>query len=148
MFNDLNLMKPQAWLDWQLMEENNDVWGLIKCNFKTEEYEIVKNLYVRMQITRFIKQGYTIIETENESVLAAINPEKTELVVALNNTMENEKSFTLNIESIFKSATQAELFRTSKTENCNQLLNIKLVNGQIDYLAPALSLTTLIISLK
>lgn len=148
MFNDLNLMQPQAWLDWQLMEENNDVWGLIKCDFKTEEYEFVKNFYVRMQITRFIKQGYSIIETENESVLAAVNQDKTELVVVLNNPSENEKACTLNFNSLSNKAKQAEIYRTDRDENCQKLLPVQIENGQIDYSAPALSLTTFVISLK
>lgn len=148
MFDDLNLMKPQAWLDWQLMEENNDVWGLIKCNFKTEKYEIVKNLYVRMQITRFIKQGYTIIETDNEKVLAAINPEKTELVVAINNPSETQESFTLNLDSFSKNIKQTEIYRTSRTEDCKKLPSQKIKKQALLYSAPALSLTTMIFQLK
>lgn len=148
LFNDLNLMKPQAWLDWQLMEENNDVWGLIKCNFKTEEYEIVKNLYVRMQITRFIKQCYTIIETDNENVLAAINPEKTQLVVALNNSSESSQSFQLNLDTSVKLTEQTKIYRTGKTENCEQLSAEPVKNNQLIYSAPALSLSTFIFQLK
>ncbi len=148
LFNDMNLMKPQAWIDWQLMEENNDVWGLIRCNFKTEEYEIVKNLYVRMQITRFIKQGYTIVETDNEKVLAAINPEKTQMVVALNNSSDSSQSFQLSLDSSVKLAKQAKIYRTSSTENCEQLSAITLKSNQMIYSAPALSITTFIIQLK
>jgi O-glycosyl hydrolase len=148
MFYDLNLMQPEAWLDWQLMEENNDVWGLIKCNFKTEEYEIVKNLYVRMQITRFIKQGYTIVETNNESTLAAINPEKTQLVVAMNNSTETQESFKLNLDSFSKNIKQAEIYRTSKTEDCKKLPALKVKNQALSYVSPALSLTTVVVQLK
>ena len=148
MFDDLRIMKPQAWLDWQLMEENNDVWGLIKCNFKTEKYEIVKNLYVRMQISRFIKQGYTILETDNEKVLAAINPEKTELVIALNNSSSNEEKFTLNFDFNYKITNQAKIYRTSNKENCAQLSSVPVKNNQIEYAVPALSLTTFVVPLN
>lgn len=148
MFDDLNLMQPQAWLDWQLMEENNDVWGLIKCNFKTEAYEFVKNFYVRMQITRFIKQGYTIVETDNEKVLAAINPEKTELVVAMNNSSETQESFSLNLDSFSKKINQAEVYRTSKTEDCKKLPAQEVKNQLLSYVSPALSLTTIIFQLN
>jgi O-glycosyl hydrolase len=148
MFDDLRIMKPQAWLDWQLMEENNDVWGLIKCNFKTEKYEMVKNFYVRMQITRFIKQGYTIIETDNENVLAAINPDKNELVVVLNNSDANEETFVLNIDSKNEAANQAKIYRTCNIENCVQLSAYPIMNNQIKYISPKLSLTTFVISLN
>ncbi len=99
LFNDMNLMQPQAWLDWQLMEENNDIWCLIRCNFKTQEYDIVKNYYVRMQITRFFKQGYSLIDLGSEPVMAAVNPGKTELVIAVNNITENEMPVKMDLSS-------------------------------------------------
>ena len=147
MFDDLKIMKPHAWLDWQLMEENNDVWCLLSCNFKTEEFKTVKNLYVRMQITRFIKQGYSIVETGNELVLAAVNPEKTELVVAINNPTSSMETYTLNFGSIAQKAKQAEIYRTGSIENCKKLSQVKLKKGQLEYAAPELSLTTFVIKL-
>lgn len=144
MFYDLNLMQPQAWLDWQLMEENNDVWGLIKCNFKTEEYEIVKNLYVRMQITRFFKQGYHFLETNNESVLAAQSPDKKEIVIAVLNTTDNPSQFQLNLSGDQKIAQIVEVFRTSETEYCQKMDPVNS-SGAINYSAPGFSLTTFLI---
>ena len=85
MFNDLRIMKPDAWLDWQLMEEHNATWCQMKSDFKAEDFQIVKNLYVRMQVTRFIKQGYQIIDTDRKDVLAAISPNGEELVSVLLN---------------------------------------------------------------
>lgn len=147
LFDDMNLMKPQAWLDWQLMEENNDVWGLIKCDFKTEEYEIVKNLYVRMQITRFFKQSYTFIETDYESALAALNPEKTKLVVSLNNSSDTIQTFQLNLDLFEKTANKVQLYRTSAEENCKELSAIDITKQALNYSAPAKTLTTFIILL-
>lgn len=144
MFDDLNHMQAQAWIDWQLMEENNKEWGLLICNFKTEEYQILKNFYVRMQITRFIKQGYTILKTDNENVLAALNPEKDEVVIALNNSSHGEVKFVLDL-SAYTKASKAELFRTSKSENCKNISSLKIKNNQIEYVAPELSISTLII---
>ena len=148
MFDDMNIMKPQAWLDWQLMEENNDVWGLIKCNFKTEAYEFVKNFYVRMQITRFIKQGFSILETENTNVLAAISPDKKELVVVVNNSNANNETYEINLDSFSNKINEAEIYRTSSTEDCEKLPSQKVKNQVISYGAPALSLTTFIFQVK
>lgn len=140
----MNLMQPQAWLDWLLMEENNDVWGLIRCNFKTQEYDIVKNFYVRMQITRFSKQGYIFIETNYGSALAALNPDKSELLVALNNTTDTIQSIQLNLDSFDETVKQVHLFRTSADENCLELAQLEVKKQVINYAAPALSLTTFI----
>lgn len=144
LFDDMNLMQPQAWLDWLLMEENNDVWGLIRCNFKTQEYDIVKNFYVRMQITRFSKQGYIFIETNYGSALAALNPDKSELLVALNNTTDTIQSIQLNLDSFDETVKQVHLFRTSADENCLELAQLEVKKQVINYAAPALSLTTFI----
>lgn len=147
LFDDMRIMKPQAWLDWQLMEESNEVWCLIRCNFNSQEHKIVKNLYVRMQITRFFKQGYTIIETGNEEALAAINPENTELVVSVINKSVQFKSFNLNLSAFTKTGKKVLIYRTSLTENCIKVLSPAVKKHAINYNAPGLSLTTFIIPL-
>jgi hypothetical protein len=141
----MRYMKPQAWLDWQLMEETNEVWCLMRCNFNSEEYKIVKNFYVRMQITRFFKQAYTLIETGNDEVLAAINPEKTELVVAILNKTDQSKPFKLNLKAFKKSGKKMPGFRTSQTENCAAISSAEVKNQSMTYSAPGLSLTTFVI---
>jgi O-glycosyl hydrolase len=148
LFDDMRYMKPKAWLDWQLMEEKNETWCLMRCNFTTQAYKIVKNFYVRMQITRFFGQGYQLVETNNDEVLAALNPDKTELVVALLNTAGQPKSFDLKIETVAQMKTQVSAFRTSATENCTKIGEVKLKNGSIGYTTPAQSLTTFAIALN
>lgn len=147
LFDDMRYMKPQAWLDWQLMEETNEVWCLMRCNFNSQEYKIVKNFYVRMQITRFFKQGYSMIETGNDETLAAINPEKTELVVAILNKTDQSKSFGLNLKTLTTSGKQVFGYRTNVVENCVNMLISEVKNKSINYIAPSLSLTTLVIPL-
>jgi O-glycosyl hydrolase len=146
LISDMCIMKPQAWLDWQLMEEGNEVWCLLKCNFKTQDYNIVKNYYVRMQITRFFKQGYTIIETGNEEAIAAINPENTELVISVINLSYQPESLNLNLSAFSKNDNKILAYRTSSTENCNQINAPDMIKKAISYEAPGLSLTTFIIT--
>ena len=148
LFDDMRYMKPQAWLDWQLMEETNDVWCLMRCNFKSQAFTPVKNLYVREQITRFFKQGYTIVETGNNQVLGAINPNKTELVIAILNTTDKENSYNLQVEAFGKTPKSGFVYRTTTTENCTRIMNSKVKNKSISYLAPGLSLTTIIIPIN
>jgi O-glycosyl hydrolase len=147
LFDDMRLMKPQAWLDWQLMEESNEVWCLMRCNFNTQKFIIVKNLYVRMQITRFFKQGYTFIETGNEETLAALNPEKTELVVAVINKSDHDKAFDMNFKAFEKKVKKAVIYRTCSVEDCAKILSFGIRKQAITYSAPGLSLTTFIIPL-
>ena len=148
MFDDLRIMQPQAWLDWQLMEENNDVWGLIRCDFETEDYTLLKNLYVRMQITRFIRQGYTFIGTSHPSVLAAQSPDQSEIVLAVLNSDSEALSFQLQVEELSRKASVSSVYRTSETENCAEIEDGKFRKGTILYAAPAYSLTTFVIQNK
>jgi O-glycosyl hydrolase len=148
LFDDMRYMKPQAWLDWQLMEETNDVWCLMRCNFKSQEYKIVKNFYVRMQITRFFRQGYTVIETGNDQVLAAVHPEKSELVIALINNSEQNQEYQLNFDKPINFKKEVAAFRTSELENCKQIAIAKSAEKSILCTTPAQSVTTLIVPLK
>jgi O-glycosyl hydrolase len=145
LFDDMRYMKPQAWLDWQLMEETNEVWCLMRCNFNSQEYKIVKNFYLRMQITRFFKQGYSIVETNNDEVLAAINPDKTELVVAVINKSDQIKPINLNLKAFKKSGKKVIGYRTSLTDNCTAISGAEVKNQSLSYHSPGLSLTTFII---
>ena len=148
LFDDMHYMKPQAWLDWQLMEENNAVWCLMKCNFDSQKWEIVKNFYVRMQITRFFKQGFSIIETGNDEILAAVNPEKTQITVAILNNTPELKSLNISINTPIQLTGKLIAYRTSADENCTNISVSQTSNKLITYNAPGFSLTTLLIPLK
>jgi len=148
MFDDLRIMQPQAWLDWQLMEEHNDVWGLIRCDFESQDFELLKNLYVRMQITRFIRQGYTFIETNHPSVLAAQSPDQSEIVFAVLNSGKDAIPFQIEINNLSRKAVVSSVFRTSETENCTEIESIGIRKGTIVYAAPAFSSTTFVIQTK
>lgn len=148
LFDDMRIMRPQAWLDWQLMEETNNEWCVLRGNFKTEAYQPIKNLYVRMQITRFFKQGYTFIETNNERTLAALSPSGKELVVAVLNTSDEARPFTVDLNEFAGKVVSLANWRTSETEDCQAFAATQPDGNQLDYNSPARSLTTFVITLK
>ena len=142
MFDDLRIMRPEAWLDWQMVEEHNAEWCVISGDFKTQEYEIVKNFYVQMQITRFIKGGYTLIETNQKNVLAAVSPSGREVVVALLNINKEDKDFNLDLSGLGK-IKEVACWRTSKTEDCTQITPPKMKRQMMKYSCPEQSVTTI-----
>lgn len=148
LFDDMRIMRPQAWLDWQLMEENNNEWCVLRGNFKTQEYKAIKNLYVRMQITRFFKQGYTFIETGNSETLAALSPKGDELVIAVLNTTRTERPLVINLSKLSETIDSVTNWRTSETEDCRSFHPAKVQKGKMDYIRPPLSLTTFVLKLK
>lgn len=148
LFDDMRIMRPQAWLDWQLMEEGNNEWCVLRGNFKTQEYKAIKNLYVRMQITRFFKQGYTFIETGNAGTLAALSPTGKELVVAVLNTTGSERPLVIDLDKFSGKIASINNWRTSETEDCRSFRPVETQGKKLAYTRPAKSLTTFVIELE
>ena len=134
MFDDLNYLIPQAWIDWQFVEEGNDQWCLVKGNFSAQTYEIIKNFYIRMQVSRFIKQGYTFLMTGRNDLLAALSPEQDEVVLVMLNTTTDEKLFFVDL-SLFSGLNNANvsLYVTNRDKNCSEETDFLIENGQLSY---------------
>ena len=145
MFDDLRYLQPVVWCDWQAVEAN-DEWCLIHCSGDNNGYLTPfwrnKNFFVRHQITSNIKVGYSIITTNNDNVLAAVNPEGTEVVACVVNNSDSPTSYTLDLSSWgkgsvkVKKAVIADFSRECNPYNVSSTTNIRI---------PKQSLVTLII---
>ena len=89
-----------------------------------------------------------MVESSNDQVLAAINPDKTELVISLVNNSEQAQEYQLNLDKPINFRKEVTAFRTSETENCNSVLIAKPTEKSISYATPAQSVTTLVIPLQ
>ena len=85
LFDDMRYLQPEAWIDWQYMEEANDQWCTIQGSFADQTYKKVKNYYVRQHCSRFIRHGYDIITSLCPQSLAAVNADRDTLVLVLLN---------------------------------------------------------------
>ncbi len=145
---DMNIMQPQAWLDWQLMEEWNQTWCLFQGSFENESFQLIKNFYVRMQVTRFVKQGYTLIDSGDKEVLMALNPEKTKLVVVLVNPTDKDKQYSFDWSGFKSISNTPKIYRTSNSENC-ELISAKDYNAKKkSYAVEASTISTLLFDVK
>ena len=144
LFRDMRIMRPQAWLDWQLVEEHSRAWSQIKANFATGEFAVHKNYHVRMNVTRFIKQGYTLLATENENTLAAISPDNDEFVIVLLNVENKAFDAKINLATFKKRELTAKVYRTSKSENCKELESVAVKGKYLNYRAEPMSITTIV----
>lgn len=141
---DVHDMHTNAWVDWQLMDRTTNVWGVMRYDDVAHTYVKTKNYYVRMQFSRFIKQGYSIVESNQANTLAAINPSNNQLVLVVVNPTLGDSTYRLDM-NLFAGATSPTVYRTSDTENCASVAGLSFTNGQLDYTAPAKSVTTFII---
>ena len=150
LFDDMRYIQPEAWIDWQYMEEANDQWCTIRGSFANQTYSKVKNFYVRQQCSRFIKHGYDIVTSLCPQSLAAVNAARDTLViVALNEGAAGAHVIDLSLfaEQPVRSAIRA--YRTSETENLTSVLSsVKTDSTTLSLAMPAQSITTLVIPLR
>ena len=150
LFDDMRYLQPEAWIDWQYMEEANDQWCTIRGNFNDQTYRKVKNYYVRQQCSRFIKHGYDIIASPCPQSLAAINPTRdTIVVVALNEGFSATHVIDLSLFTELPARNSIRAYRTSESENlANALASVKMDSTSLVLSMPAQSITTLVIPCK
>ena len=150
LFDDMRYIQPDAWIDWQYMEEANDQWCTIRGSFANQTYNKVKNYYVRQQCSRFIKHGYDIIASPCPQSLAAINATRdTLVVVALNEGSSATHHIDLSLFQELPLRSNIRAYRTSENENlANALSSVKLDGTTLTLSMPAQSITTLVIPVR
>lgn len=148
MFDDLNYLIPQAWVDWQFVEEANDQWCMVRGNFAAQTYAKVKNFYVRMQVTRFIRQGYSLLSVGRDDMLAAISPKGDELVVVMLNTGNAEKNVQIDLSLLKSKDSKAALYVTNANLDCARQADLDVVDDKIVYRMGAQEISTVVLDIE
>jgi len=142
--DDLKNMKVVAWADWQAMS-NEDHWGFWRYDASNHTYVKLKSYYVRKQFSKYLKPGYTIVNS-SANTIAALNPDNNELVIVLiNRNTTNSVSHKVHLNLFSSAGPSAATYRTSPAEDCVQLSSVSLANNIFNYTAPARSITTFVI---
>ena len=147
LIDDMRYIQPEAWIDWQYMEEANDQWCTIQGSFANQTFKKVKNYYVRQQCTRFIRHGYDIIASPCPQSLAAVNAQRDTLVlVVLNEGAKAVHRIDLSLFSTLPSLADIKAYRTSANENlANTKSGITLDGTMLQVVMPLQSIVTLVI---
>lgn len=120
LMNDMRYLAPEVWCDWQYVEEGTDQWSMVTGSFSNGNYERNKNYYVREQITRFIRQGYSLVSTSSDQALCAVNAAGDTLVAVLVNNNSNKQIHQISLPCTHATA-YVSAYRTSSTENVARL---------------------------
>lgn len=121
LFDDMRYLQPVAWVDWQYVEEFTDQWNLVRARFGEQTYEKIPNFFVRQQVTRFIRQGYTFLQVADEQTLAAISPDGSELVIVRLNNEREPVAATYDLGALAtKLPATVTTFTTSATQQLEQ----------------------------
>ena len=148
-FDDMHYILPSAWVDWQFVEENNDQWCLARGSFADENSVArVPNYYVRQQVTRFIRQGYTMVTALSNKALAAVNPAGDTLVVVMLNNTASQVHHRIQLPGV-KTKGITKAYRTTNNVMMQQLNASKMdENGQMKVTLPALSIVTMVMPVE
>ena len=150
LIDDMRYIQPDAWIDWQYMEEANDQWCTIRGSFADQTYYKVKNYYVRQQCSRFIKRGYDIVASPCPQSLAAMNADRDTLVlVALNEGSACTHYVDLSLFYELPARNRIRAYRTSESENlANALTSVTISDHTLTMKLPAQSITTVVLPIR
>ena len=146
---DLREIKCTAWIDWQLANDKSPIWGLIVGSYRNSSNPIYKgpSFYLRAQYSRYLKVGYTIIGSPITNSIAAISPDKKELVIVISNKKTDAQQYKIDF-SMFNKVGSIKQIRTcvfpSLLEN-NVVTTHTIVDKTFTYDALPQSVTTFVI---
>lgn len=143
--SDIRDMGVDGWVYWQAVEDEagNNNYGFIHANFVgSENYWVTKQYYVMANFSKFIRPGAIIIGTNDSNTLAAFNPKTNRLTVVLVNTGASGKDYQLDLSKFSALGDSMSVYRTSKTENCQQLASVSVDTSVVSLSAAANSITT------
>lgn len=148
--NDLNVMRPSAWVMWQVVEDEGiqqsyDItWGAIHADMagSTYTHNQTKMFPFFRQYTNFIRPGSQIISTGDNNVVASYQPTTGKLsLVAVNNT-GSAVNKSMNLGAFSTVGSSATAVRTSGTESFVSLSPVAVSNKQFTTTLPANSVTS------
>jgi len=105
---DVRGLHPKAWIYWQPVEPEGSGWGLINADYvdtddqangeiATPFVRVNRKFFVLGQFTRYIRQGYKIIDINDPDSIAAYDDQTHRLViVTLNSGIEKRVTYDLS----------------------------------------------------
>lgn len=149
---DLKELQPHAWVFWQAVESEqaqvslNKNWGLLHADFQGggQNHFVTKKYHTFAQYTRAIRPGYQMVDVNHADAVAFVGPGK--LVIVQRNATSSEAVYGYDLSSVAALGTQAEVHRTSASENYVALPAIPLTQKKLIAAIQPQSITTFVIS--
>lgn len=146
---DMREMQPNAWVYWQVVEDEagNHNWGLIHANFSgEEEYFVTKQYYAMANYSKFISKGSYILNNTSENMVTAYDPQAKKLTVVVKNQESTVKEYNVNLTGFNQTGNQAKVYRTSGTEDLQQLDSVNVEDEVLEIESLGNSVTTYVIN--
>lgn len=111
LLKDMRNLRPVVWCDWQYGDLGN-TWSHVQYD-SNATFAKVPNYFNRMQVSRFIKPGYTVIHSSEAVSLAAINPTNDTIALVINNSSLTDQAYSINLNLFGSTGATAQVYRTS-----------------------------------
>jgi len=145
LMNDIRYIRPEAWVDWQYVEEGNDQWCFLTGDFSAQTYQRVKNYYVRQQFSRYIHPGSTFITVPNDQMLAALSPAGDSLIIVTLNNSALKVNHQIDLSLFNLAGATIAATRTSETENNAPISDYTMQDSSLSIVLPGYSITTFVL---
>ena len=131
---DINGLMPSAWILWdavdihvdsnnqwdsetresveKIIHGNGSFWGIAVADHDTSELLLSKKYYAFGQFSRYIRPGYAIIGSSDQTV-AAFDPKEKKVVVVAMNTAAEDKNWKFNLQDFSEIGSRVTAIRTS-----------------------------------
>lgn len=134
-----------AFVPWQVSDADRNTHGLMHLT------QMTKKSYAFQQYGQFINSGDIRVgvspqETEEVASSAYLNKVDKTLVIVMINHSDISVSHNINLGGVTQVGAQAEIFRTSATEDMQQLTSLAVQNKAFDITLPAKSISTVRLS--
>ncbi len=94
--------------------DETGMWGIAVSNHNTEEIVLTKKYYGYGQFTRYIRPGYSIIGS-SDNTLAAYDPDNNKVVIVAMNTNAQDEEYKFDLSSFTTMGDNITAIRTSGT---------------------------------
>ena len=159
---DLNGLNASAWILWQAIDNhissvgmngnkdkgmvnvNGGFWGLAVADHDKNTIVFTKKYYAFGQFSRYIRPGMIMLNSAGNTV-AAYDPDTGRVVVTAFNKSGSNADITFDLSGFDKVGTEAQVIRTSQTENWKDVGNIALSGTKLNATMAPNSVTTYII---
>ncbi|ORX86613.1 glycoside hydrolase, partial [Anaeromyces robustus] len=109
---DLNGLRASAWVLWQVIDNHISYWGVAVADHDNDNIILTQKYYGFGQFSRYIRPGYTIIGSYNNSV-AAYDNEGKKLVIVATNTAGSNKIVDFDLSTFTSVGYNVRVIRTS-----------------------------------
>jgi O-glycosyl hydrolase len=143
---DLRMLKPNAWLDWQTVGSGD--WGTFQINRTNLALIPTRRYYMQAAFSRFIRPGSLFIESSDSNSLAALVPGTRNGVFIIRNGGNSSINYTWDLTRLTTMGSNAAVYQflVSNYQALSKLPDAAITNKQFTITSPAQSITTCIVS--